>query len=154
MSTDNELVALQSRLRAIRVSKGLTLAQVSSLSKGSISAIALGSYERGDRSLSTQKLFEISQIYGVPVVELLSSPSKGIDSGRVIIDLRKLSKNQDPSTEAPLKIIQRIAVMRHDWNGEVISLRSTDVQLLKIFANFSEGEVQIFLENYALAKLK
>jgi transcriptional regulator with XRE-family HTH domain len=154
MSIDNELVALQSRLRAIRVSKGLTLAQVSSLSKGSISAIALGSYERGDRSLSTQKLFEISQIYGVPVVELLSSPSKGIDSGRVIIDLRKLSINQDSSTEAPLKIIQRIAAMRHDWNGEVISLRSTDVTMLKIFADYSEEEIETFLRNFALAKLK
>jgi transcriptional regulator with XRE-family HTH domain len=154
MSTDNELVALQSRLRAVRVSKGLTLAQVSSLSKGSISAIALGSYERGDRSLSTQKLFEISKIYEVPVVELLSSPKKGIDSGRVIIDLRKLSKNQDPSTEAPLKIIQRIAAMRHDWNGEVISLRSTDVTLLNIFANYSEQEIMTFLQDFALAKLK
>jgi transcriptional regulator with XRE-family HTH domain len=154
MSIDNELVALQSRLRAVRVSKGLTLSQVSLQSKGYISAIALGSYERGDRSLSTQKLFEISQIYGVPVVELLSSPSKGIDSGRVIIDLRKLSINQDSSTEAPLKIIQRIAAMRHDWNGEVISLRSTDVTLLKIFADYSEEEIATFLQNFALAKLK
>jgi transcriptional regulator with XRE-family HTH domain len=154
MSIDNELIALQSRLRAVRVSKDLTLAQVSSLSKGSISAIALGSYERGDRSLSTQKLFEISQIYGVPVVELLSSPSKGIASGRVIIDLRKLSQNQDWSTEAPLKIIQRIAAMRHDWNGEVISLRSTDVTLLKIFADYSEEEIDTFLQNFALVKLK
>ena len=154
MSIDNELIALQSRLRAVRVSKDLTLAQVSSLSKGSISAIALGSYERGDRSLSTQELFEISQIYGVPVVELLSSPSKGIDSGRVIIDLRKLSKNQDPSTEAPLKIIQRIAAMRHDWNGEVISLRGTDIAMLKIFANYSEEDIGTFLQNFALTKLK
>jgi transcriptional regulator with XRE-family HTH domain len=154
MSIDNELVALQSRLRAVRVSKGLTLSQVSLQSKGSISAIALGSYERGDRSLSTQKLFEISQIYGIPVVELLSSPSKGIDSGRVIIDLRKLSINQDSSTEAPLKIIQRIAAMRHDWNGEVISLRSTDVTLLKIFADYSEEEIATFLQNFALARLK
>ena len=154
MSIDNELVALQSRLRAVRISKGLTLSQVSLQSKGSISAIALGSYERGDRSLSTQKLFEISQIYGVPVAELLSSPNKGIDSGRVIIDLRKLSLNQDLSTEAPLKIIQRIAAMRHDWNGEVISLRSTDVTLLKIFADYSEEEIGTFLQNFALAKLK
>ena len=154
MSIDNELIALQSRLRAVRVSKGLTLAQVSSHSKGSISAIALGSYERGDRSLSTQKLLEISQLYGVPVVELLSSPNKGIDSGRVMIDLRKLSKNQDSSTEAPLKIIQRIAAMRHDWNGEVISLRSTDVTLLKIFADYSEEEIGTFLQNFALARLK
>jgi transcriptional regulator with XRE-family HTH domain len=154
MSIDNELVALQSRLRAVRISKGLTLSQVSLQSKGAISAIALGSYERGDRSLSTQKLFEISQIYGVPVAELLSSPNKGIDSGRVIIDLRKLSLNQDVSTEAPLKIIQRIAAMRHDWNGEVISLRSTDVMMLKIFADYSEEEIGIFLQNFALAKLK
>ena len=154
MSIDNELVALQSRLRAVRISKGLTLSQVSLQSKGSISAIALGSYERGDRSLSTQKLFEISQIYGVPVAELLSSPNKGIDSGRVIIDLRKLSLNQDVSTEAPLKIIQRIAAMRHDWNGEVISLRSTDVTMLKIFADYSEEEIGTFLQNFALAKLK
>ena len=154
MSIDNELIALQSRLRAVRVSKDLTLAQVSSLSKGSISAIALGSYERGDRSLSTQKLFEISQIYGVPVVELLSSPNKGINSGRVIIDVRKLTLNLDSSTEAPLKIIQRIAAMRHDWNGEVISLRGTDLALVKIFANYSEEEIGTFLQNFALTKLK
>jgi transcriptional regulator with XRE-family HTH domain len=154
MSIDNELIALQSRLRAVRVSKGLTLSQVSAQSKGSISAIALGSYERGDRSLSTQKLFEISQIYGVPVVELLSSPNKGINSGRVIIDVRKLTLNRDSSTEAPLKIIQRIAAMRHDWNGEVISLRGTDIALLKIFANYSEEQIGTFLENFALTKLK
>ena len=154
MSIDNELVALQSRLRAVRISKGLTLSQVSLQSKGSISAIAFVSYERCDRSMSTKKLFEISQIYGVPVAELLSSPNKGIDSGRVIIDLRKLSLNQDLSTEAPLKIIQRIAAMRHDWNGEVISLRSTDVTLLKIFADYSEEEIGRFLQNFALAKLK
>jgi transcriptional regulator with XRE-family HTH domain len=154
MSIDNELVALQSRLRTIRVSKGLTLSQVSAQSKGSISAIALGSYERGDRSLSAQKLFEISQIYGVPVVELLSSPNKGINSGRVIIDVRKLTLNLDSSTEAPLKIIQRIAAMRHDWNGEVISLRGTDIALLKIFANYSEEEIGTFLQNFALTKLK
>jgi len=154
MSINNELVALQSRLRAIRISKGLTLSEVSLQSKGSISAIALGSYERGGRSLSTQKLFEISQIYGVPVAELLSSPNKGIDSGRVIIDLRKLSLDQDLSTEAPLKIIQRIAAMRHDWNGEVISLRSTDVIMLKIFADYSEEEIGTFLKKFALAKLK
>ena len=90
----------------------------------------------------------------MPVTELLSSPNKGFDSGRVIIDLKKLSRNQDSSTEAPLKIIQRIAAMRHDWNGEGISLRSTDVMLLKIFADYSEEEISTFLQNFALARLK
>ena len=84
----------------------------------------------------------------------MSSPNKGINSGRVIIDVRKLTLNQDSSTEAPLKIIQRIAAMRHDWNGEVISLRGTDITMLKIFANYSEEEIGTFLQNFALTKLK
>jgi transcriptional regulator with XRE-family HTH domain len=154
MSIEIQLATLRSRLRAVRNSKGLTLHQVSEHSRGSISAIALGSYERGDRSLSTQKLFEISEIYQVPVTELISPAEKGLNSGRVIIDLRKLSQSQDGSTDAPLKIIQQIAQMRHDWNGEVISLRSSDVGLLKIFAHYTDEDLNHFLENFALTKLK
>ena len=154
MSIEIQLAELQSRLRAVRISKGLTLSQVSALSKGSISAIALGSYERGNRSLSTEKLFAISQIYQIPVVELISPREKGITSGRVIIDIKKLSNNSDISNDAALKIVRRIAHMRHDWNGEVISLRSSDIALLKIFANYSDDEINRFLENFALTKLK
>lgn len=154
MSIEIQLADLQSRLRTVRISKGLTLSQVSALSKGSISAIALGSYERGDRSLSTEKLFAISNIYQIPVAELMSPIEKGIKSGRVIIDIKKLSNNSDISNDAALKIVQRIAHMRHDWNGEVISLRSSDIALLKIFANYSDDETNRFLENFALTKLK
>jgi len=148
------LVELQSRLRTVRISKGLTVSQVSALSKGSISAIALGSYERGDRSLSTEKLFAISNIYQIPVAELMSPIEKGIKSGRVIIDIKKLSTSSDSSNDAALKIVQRIAHMRHDWNGEVISLRSSDVALLKIFADYSDEDTNRFLEDFALTKLK
>jgi transcriptional regulator with XRE-family HTH domain len=154
MSKEITLAALQLRLRAVRKSKGLTLSQVSKQSKGSISAIALGSYERGDRSISTEKLLEIAELYGVPVNELLSPPEKGISAGRVIIDIRKLSLSTEFTSEAPLKIIQRISHLRHDWNGEVISLRSSDLHLLQIFANFTEEEVGVFLQNFALTRLK
>lgn len=154
MSIEIQLADLQSRLRTVRISKGLTLSQVSALSKGSISAIALGSYERGDRSLSTEKLFAISNIYQIPVAELMSPIEKGIKSGRVIIDIKKLSTSSDSSNDAALKIVQRIAHMRHDWNGEVISLRSSDMALLKIFADYSDDETNRFLENFALTKLK
>jgi transcriptional regulator with XRE-family HTH domain len=154
MSIEIQLAELRSRLRAVRTSKGLTLHQVSTQSQGSISAIALGSYERGDRSLSTQKLFEILELYQVPVAELITLPEKGIDSGRVIIDLRKLSQDGDVSNNAPRKIVQQIALLRHDWNGEVISLRSSDVGLLKIFAGYTDEEINHFLENFALTKLK
>jgi transcriptional regulator with XRE-family HTH domain len=154
MSIEIQLAELQSRLRAVRISKGLTLSQVSALSKGRISAIALGSYERGDRSLSTDKLFVISQIYQLPAAELMSPIEKGITSGRIIIDLRKLSVSSDASNDGALKIIERIAHMRHDWNGEVLSLRSSDIALLKIFADYSDEDTKRFLENFALTKLK
>ena len=154
MSIEIQLAELQSRLRTVRISKGLTLSQVSALSEGSISAIALGSYERGDRSLSTEKLFAISNIYQIPVAELMSPIEKGIESGRVIIDIKKLSTSSDSSNDAALKIVQRIAHMRHDWNGEVISLRSSDVALLKIFADYSDEDTNRFLEEFALTKLK
>jgi hypothetical protein len=88
------------------------------------------------------------------VVELISPREKGITSGRVIIDIKKLSNNSDISNDAALKIVRRIAHMRHDWNGEVISLRSSDIALLKIFANYSDDEINGFLENFALTKLK
>ena len=154
MSIEIKLAELQSRLRTVRISKGLTLSQVSALSEGSISAIALGSYERGDRSLSTEKLFAISNIYQIPVAELMSPIEKGIKSGRVIIDIKKLSTSSDSSNDAAFKIVQRIAHMRHDWNGEVISLRSSDVALLKIFADYSDEDTNRFLEEFALTKLK
>jgi len=154
MNIENQLSQLRSQLRKVRISKGLTLSQVSILSQGSISAIALGSYERGDRSISAEKLLEIAQLYQVPVSELMSPTEKGIRSGRVIIDVSKLAQNSDDSNDAALKFIQRIAHLRHDWNGQVISLRSGDINLLKIFANYSDEEVNIFLDNFALAKLK
>jgi transcriptional regulator with XRE-family HTH domain len=154
MNIENQLSQLQSQLRKVRISKGLTLSQVSILSKGTISAIALGSYERGDRSISAEKLLEIAQLYQVPVSELMSPTEKGIRSGRVIIDVNKLANNLDHSNDAALKIIQRIAHLRHDWNGQVISLRSSDIDLLKIFANYSDQQTNNFLDNFALAKLK
>jgi len=154
MNIENQLSQLQSQLRKVRISKGLTLSQVSILSKGSISAIALGSYERGNRSISAEKLLEIAQLYQVPVSELMSPTEKGIRSGRVIIDVNKLANNPDDSNDAALKIIQRIAHLRHDWNGQVISLRRSDIDLLKIFANYSDEQTNNFLDNFALAKLK
>jgi transcriptional regulator with XRE-family HTH domain len=154
MSIEHQLSQLRSQLRKVRIAKGLTLRQVSMQSKGTISAIALGSYERGDRSISTEKLLEIAQLYQVPVSELMTPTEKGIRSGRVIIDLNKLANNPADSNDAALKIIQRIAHLRHDWNGQVISLRGSDIDLLKIFANYSDEQTNNFLEIFALAKLK
>jgi len=84
----------------------------------------------------------------------MSPTEKGIRSGRVIIDVSKLAHNSNDSNDAALKFIQRIAHLRHDWNGQVISLRSGDMNFLKIFASYTDEQTNNFLEIFALAKLK
>jgi len=132
MSIDIELESLQERVRQIRQSQGLTLQDVAARSKGAISAIALGSYES----------------------ELFKPSDKNLETGRIVIDLRKLTLTEDPIGKQLLIILKRIVAMRRDWNGEVISLRSGDVSNLQTFAHFSSAELSHALEKFALAKLK
>jgi transcriptional regulator with XRE-family HTH domain len=154
MSIDIELENLQQRVRQIRESQGLTLQDVATRSKGAISAIALGSYERGDRSISARKIMQIAHLYGLPVGELFNAADKNLEAGRVVIDLRKLTLSEDPMGKQLLIILKRIVAMRRDWNGEVISLRSGDISNLQTFAHFSSAELSNVLDKFALTKLK
>jgi hypothetical protein len=55
------------RLRMIRERKAFTLLDVERRSGGEISAVALGSYERGHRNVSLSKLLHIAKIYELPL---------------------------------------------------------------------------------------
>jgi transcriptional regulator with XRE-family HTH domain len=59
------------KLRAIRQQQGLSLHGVEQKSGGRWKAVVVGSYERGDRAVTVQKLAELADFYGVPVAELL-----------------------------------------------------------------------------------
>ena len=63
--------ALGARLRAIRAQQHLSLHGVERKSGGRWKAVVVGSYERGDRAVSVQRLAELAGFYGVPVSELL-----------------------------------------------------------------------------------
>ena len=51
---------LGARLRAIRTQQGLSLHGVEEKSRGRWKAVVVGSYERGDRSVTVQKLAELA----------------------------------------------------------------------------------------------
>ena len=148
MDIDDELLRFQRRLRAVREALGLTLSQVAVLSSGAISAIALGSYERGDRSISATKVLEIAKIYKIPVSELFEQPQKMVGNKRVVIDYRKLSNDDDPIAQPLLNVINKIACIRRDWNGELISLRESDIASLQIFTLLTGDEINQMLKNY------
>ena len=154
MKTYPEIEQLCTRLRLIRESKNLTLAQAASLSGGAISAIALGSYERVDRSISATKLIQISQMYGVPVNELFSAPDKSVSQQRISVDLRKLRVNTDAKSQRFSLVIENVARLRRDWNGEVISLRTGDLQNLQTFTGFTVDEIDYIAKEYVFPRVK
>jgi len=142
---------IRSRIRAARISRGWSLAEFAAHSAGAITAVAMGSYERGGRTLSTPKLLTICHVLEISLVHLLASEqdlTPGQISDRHIYDLRLLQVlPQSAEKHHLLSYIREIIRARGDWKGEVISLRKGDIENLeRIFAASKE----IKSENYLL----
>ncbi len=150
---------INSTLRAIRQSKSLSLSDVETLSEGRIKAVVLGSYERGARSLSVKRALQIAELYQVPISEILGHRENASAASytRIILDLRLIShrvqqegRNEIGKYSALSRLLQKIVRTRQDWNGEVISLRSSDIATLAILFDEREIEVTRWLEQETL----
>lgn len=127
--------ALGARLRSIRQQQGLSLHGVEEKSLGRWKAVVIGSYERGDRAVTVQKLAELADFYTVPVSELLpdASPSAAAEPPpRLVIDLERLG--QVPAEKAgPLaRYAAAIQAQRGDYNGRILSIRQDDLRTLAV----------------------
>ena len=149
-----QIETLQSRIRHIRESRHLTLTQAAKLSKGQVSAIALGSYERGDRSVSAQKLITIANLDEVPISELFEAPRSFMQEERISIDLRKILMTSNPVAQKITEALRNIARMRGDWNGEVISLRAQDISNFQVFTGLSADEIKQVIADYKFPRSK
>src|ERR687889_627398 len=143
MSTDYSR-ALGARLRAIRNQQGLSLQGVEDKSHGRWKAVVVGSYERGDRAVTVQRLSELAVFYGVPVSELLPDPrpsSAVTSTTKIVLNLESLGSL--PADEAgPLaRYASTIQAQRHDYNGKVLSIRTEDLKSLTIIDDMSPDEL-------------
>ncbi len=145
---------LHTRMRLIRESRHLTLVAAAKLSHGEISAIALGSYERGDRSVSARKLIAIAQLYEVPVTELFEPPKIYMPEERISIDLRKILMTSSPVAQKITEVIRNISRMRGDWNREVISLRAHDINNFELFTGLTAAEIKKVIIEYGFPRSK
>jgi transcriptional regulator with XRE-family HTH domain len=149
-----QIETLQTRMRLIRESRHLTLTQAAKLSKGQITAIALGSYERGDRSVSARKLITIANLYEVPVSELFEASLNFMPDERISIDLRKILTTSNPVAQKITEVLRNIARMRGDWNGEVISLRAQDISNFQVFTGLSAEQIKQVIADYQFPRSK
>jgi transcriptional regulator with XRE-family HTH domain len=127
--------ALGSRLRSIRTQQGLSLQGVEEKSQGRWKAVVVGSYERGDRAVTVQRLAQLADFYGVPVSELLPEEAAGGAAEpppKLILDLGNL--NSIPAERAgPLaRYAKTIQAQRGDYNGRVLSIRQDDLRTLAV----------------------
>ncbi len=150
----DQLETLIMRLRQMREARDLTLEQAAKLSNNEITAIALGSYERGDRSITASKLLRIASMYQVPVAELFNPKVAELENSRVTFDIRKLLRNQNQLSSRLLCVLKSIAAARRDWNGEILSLRSSDLRNFQDFSGFTFEELTHLISIYKVPSSK
>lgn len=128
------------RLRGVRHQQDLTLAEVETRTDGRFTAMALGSWERADRTISTLKLVELADFYGVPAGQLFpdSDRTPSTADGRhpdrlqtVTVDLPAIKRARNPATTVIIRYVDHIRQQRDD-HATHISIRRDD--LLKLAA--------------------
>jgi len=133
------------RLRAIRRQRGMSLQDVHRSTDGEFKAAVLGAYERGERSLSLPRLQRLAACYDVPMNQLLPEEDtyqipRGTTGG-VAIDLNRL-ETLDKETERVVdRFLQRIQVQRQDFNGQVLTIRSSDLAMLAMLLDTSDADL-------------
>ena len=162
MHEKENLNALGQRLRAVRKAKKLSLTEVEELSSGRFKAVVIGSYERGARAMTVERLIALSDFYQVPIQTFLhdsTHPQSRPSEISKILDLQKIvsrAKQSDRHNLAHYQILARylleIVHQRQDWNGVVISLRDSDFKNIALCLNRElEGLLSwIALEELAL----
>lgn len=135
----SEAMRLGRALREIRLNRKWSLKDFEIASGSKIKDVVLGSYERGARSISVSKLSIIAQTYEIPISALFrESPIAvfPIFDAQMIIDLRKLRETLQNHSSEIVKVLEKftenIINLRKDWNGEVLSVRASDLTLISI----------------------
>lgn len=149
--------ALGARLRAIRNQQGLSLQGVEDKSNGRWKAVVVGSYERGDRAVTVQRLSELAAFYGVPAIEFLPDPrpsSAQTNVAKIVLDLEALATV--PADEAgPLaRYASTIQAQRREYNGRVLSIRAEDLRSLAIIYDMAPSELSDRLEDWGVLSAK
>ncbi|MEO9140015.1 MAG: transcriptional regulator [Jatrophihabitans sp.] len=136
--------ALGARLRAIRTQQHLSLHGVERKSGGKWKAVVVGSYERGDRAVSVQRLSELADFYGVPVSDLLPPEDSHFASGssstplsKIVLNLDKVAALSDGHADVLRRFVSSIQRQRGDLGVRTLPVRHEDLRTLALMYDTS-----------------
>jgi transcriptional regulator with XRE-family HTH domain len=147
---------ISARIRMQRKARSLTLQDIERLSNGRIKAVVMGSYERGSRAISLARTIEIANLFAIPLSELIeeSKNPERVSDSQLIFDLRKLREISLAVTGNEISkinaFVSAICARRRDWNGEILTLRSGDLDTLTLVLLAPRENVQGLLDRYQL----
>jgi transcriptional regulator with XRE-family HTH domain len=147
MRTEIEKICA-TKLRELRRRKGLTLEEFEKFTGGEVKAVVLGSYERGTRAISLARLQELANIYEVPLEYFFNEPKTSFNSERLTFDLRRIKKRDDldETIAGLMRYLANIVTKRRDFNGEVLTLRESDNEILSFVAQMQFKEMIDYLK--------
>jgi transcriptional regulator with XRE-family HTH domain len=136
---------LGARLRAVRVQQHLSLHGVERKSGGKWKVVVVGSYERGDRAVSVQRLAELADFYGVPVSDLLPPEDSAITTGgststplsRIVLNLDRVSTLSDAQSDILQRFTSSIQRQRGDIGARTLPVRYEDLRTLALMYDTS-----------------
>ncbi len=144
LTADRLSAATGEALRRARRRRGLSLRDLPSVSGGRFKPSAVGAYERGARAISLGRFCELARLYGTAPDQLLSEALDMVNNtGRqnLVIDLNRLSLLEPGEGRRVAGFVHRLRGRRGDLLGEVISLRTGDLEVLAHEAGLAPTEL-------------
>jgi len=145
---------LGARLRDVRQREGLSSQRVEQRSGGRWKAVVVGSYERGDRAVTVQKLAELARFYGVPMSLLL--PPEDLDLGSddgvaipIVLNLDRLYMLPRRKAGPLARYAADIAHRRRE-HGTLLRIRSIDIDSLADLYAISPPELVAWLVSWGV----
>lgn len=127
----SDTIMLGKKLRASRVSKGLSLRQVELRTNGVFKSSIVGAYERGERNLSIKRLAMLASFYDTTVENILAAKNgdgaDDHDGEGVRIHLPSVYNLPGNQRLVIERFVEHIKKRRGDPASETLTLRHDDL---------------------------
>ncbi|MEO9221389.1 MAG: transcriptional regulator, partial [Mycobacteriaceae bacterium] len=127
----------------VRQRTGMSLQRVEERSNGRWKAVVIGSYERGDRAVTVNKLAELARFYGVPMSELLPPDDVGAHQklpAPIVLNLDRIHELPGENTEPLARYAADIA-QRRGSHESLLQIRSADLDAIAELYEISTDEL-------------